>query len=610
MSDNQEELQQRIAAYIDGELSPAEAARLEVYLANSDPKLADQVVGMLADKVQVRAMPRPHAPADLFEHIMERVERASLLREDVPHHRAWWQSRGAIAAGLAIVLGGFGYFVATSVLRPHPMGPGGPLVNNTIAEKSEGVRNGSVAKGGSDYPPLVLNLFEPSGEPNIANEALSKGVPGPLVLPGRELVSSEPPSTPNQDLAVPPVAAPTDIAPVGPVMGGSVAAGRGGGGGRGGRGGGAGGFGGAAGGAAPGGALGGAGGGGGFGGGAGAPAGGGFGGGGGGGAGGGGGGAAAGGRGRAAAGGRGGAVAAALPASTVEDRLAALASLTRATTSEPIVMSLQAANQQDLDTLSTKLATFAINNGARPGDMLQMAPTVLANVAGLDNQRPPFASQMAQNPLTTNMNSDINNQALNSPVAGNTNFAGSNNNFDNNFRNTQQNSIIVNDKAVPNNGQNSYQVYTNPYAQNGNIIVGNNGMVQQQFQGQAAALGGAYHLKLSADQLSQLAREFQVTVVARGQTAIVLQTGSNRTPAMADGNTRRALLTRMNVTAAPATGTASANGGTAQAVQPAAAAPAAPAVAKAVAKDETPLIDCVITMDPAPAASIPPVPPQ
>src|SRR5512140_3894346 len=119
MQELPEELQQRIAAYVDGELSPAEAARLEVYLANTDPALANNVVGMLADNVQVRALPRRRAPGDLSGRIMEQIERASLLREEDPAvRRRWWQSRAAVAAGLAVVLGGFSYFVASSVSRP------------------------------------------------------------------------------------------------------------------------------------------------------------------------------------------------------------------------------------------------------------------------------------------------------------------------------------------------------------------------------------------------------------------------------------------------------------------------------------------------------------
>src|SRR4051812_30471752 len=114
MVDLPEDLQQRIAAYLDGELPPADAARLEVFLANTDPKLADMLVGMLADKVQIRALPRPNAPTDLSSRIMESIERTTLL-DDVEHfatpRRPWWQSRGAIAAGIVVLLGGFSYFV-------------------------------------------------------------------------------------------------------------------------------------------------------------------------------------------------------------------------------------------------------------------------------------------------------------------------------------------------------------------------------------------------------------------------------------------------------------------------------------------------------------------
>ena len=66
MTNIPEELQERIAAYIDGELSPADAARLEVFLANTDPKLADEVIGMIADRHQVKLLARPAAPLTAF----------------------------------------------------------------------------------------------------------------------------------------------------------------------------------------------------------------------------------------------------------------------------------------------------------------------------------------------------------------------------------------------------------------------------------------------------------------------------------------------------------------------------------------------------------------
>src|SRR3954462_7889834 len=99
MSESPEELESRISAYIDGELPPADAARLEVFLANTDPKLTEQIIGMLADKHRLRALPKAKAPSDLSARIMEQVERASLLNgvEHFATHRKWWQSRAAIA---------------------------------------------------------------------------------------------------------------------------------------------------------------------------------------------------------------------------------------------------------------------------------------------------------------------------------------------------------------------------------------------------------------------------------------------------------------------------------------------------------------------------------
>ncbi len=121
MKDYGEELESRIAAYIDGQLPPAEAARLEVFLANSDPALARQVVDMIAERNAVRSLPKPHAPEDLAARIMEQVERTSLLNDSehfTAPHRPWWQSRLAVAAALFLILGGFSWFILEAVRRP------------------------------------------------------------------------------------------------------------------------------------------------------------------------------------------------------------------------------------------------------------------------------------------------------------------------------------------------------------------------------------------------------------------------------------------------------------------------------------------------------------
>jgi len=98
MTNVPEDLQERLAAYIDGELPPADAARLEVFLANSDPALAQEVIEMIATRGTLRMSPRPMAPRDLSARIMEQIERTSLLHNveeiTIAPQRRWWQSAG------------------------------------------------------------------------------------------------------------------------------------------------------------------------------------------------------------------------------------------------------------------------------------------------------------------------------------------------------------------------------------------------------------------------------------------------------------------------------------------------------------------------------------
>jgi hypothetical protein len=119
MTNDREDLEARIAAYIDGELSPADAARLEVFLANTDPQLAEQVIGMIGDRHQLRGLPKTRAPEELAARIVEQVERATLLHH-VEHARPWWQSRLALAAAVLLVLGSFSYFIMEAL---HPANP-------------------------------------------------------------------------------------------------------------------------------------------------------------------------------------------------------------------------------------------------------------------------------------------------------------------------------------------------------------------------------------------------------------------------------------------------------------------------------------------------------
>ena len=182
MSEEREQLESRIAAYIDGELPEAEAARLEVFLANTDPKLAEQVIGMLHDKQKLRELPRGRAPGDLAGRVMEQVERATLLN-DVEHlahpQRSWWQTRVGIAAAVAVMVGGFGWLVINSIV---PMGGTKNGWENLASEKG----NRQVAAGEKPSGPasssvadaLAMNREREAGKDAGASEGVRDRVGG------------------------------------------------------------------------------------------------------------------------------------------------------------------------------------------------------------------------------------------------------------------------------------------------------------------------------------------------------------------------------------------------------------------------------------------------
>jgi uncharacterized membrane protein YgcG len=173
MSEVPDDLQERIAAYIDGQLSPAEAARLEVFLANTDPALADQVLAMLADKHGMAHLPRPAAPIDLAARVMEQIERASLLNnvEEVPPRRRWFGG-GLVAAGLVVVLGGFTYYMISTLTAAGPASeswrarvekasPAKPLAERQLADARSAAHELNPALGLPE-PRVDLNAPAPS----------------------------------------------------------------------------------------------------------------------------------------------------------------------------------------------------------------------------------------------------------------------------------------------------------------------------------------------------------------------------------------------------------------------------------------------------------------
>lgn len=108
MANGTENIEAKLAAYIEGELTPSERAEIEQYLAANLPH--KQIIEELRlHKSQLGSLPRERAPVEVLDHLQAHLERQSLL-EDVEVeggsmriHR--WPQWGAVAAMLLLTTG-------------------------------------------------------------------------------------------------------------------------------------------------------------------------------------------------------------------------------------------------------------------------------------------------------------------------------------------------------------------------------------------------------------------------------------------------------------------------------------------------------------------------
>jgi hypothetical protein len=136
MSDGIEQIESRLAAYIDGELSESERAEIDRYLA-SNPAHQKLIQELKAHKQYLACLPRESAPAEVLDHLQSHLERQALL-ENVENDANMlrinrWPQWGAIAATLVLAVG-LGVLVF-SVL------PGGFLNHENIAIAPPSVQN-------------------------------------------------------------------------------------------------------------------------------------------------------------------------------------------------------------------------------------------------------------------------------------------------------------------------------------------------------------------------------------------------------------------------------------------------------------------------------------
>ncbi len=132
-----------LLGYIEGELSPDEAARVE-QLMREDARLRHLIAELVRDRRHLRQMPDESAPPELMQRIQQQLERDMLLAAPPPevHHRSRTARRfriGRLAAysGLAaMILFSAGIMIHTLVgtTEPATVGPPTPgLAGDRIA---------------------------------------------------------------------------------------------------------------------------------------------------------------------------------------------------------------------------------------------------------------------------------------------------------------------------------------------------------------------------------------------------------------------------------------------------------------------------------------------
>ncbi|MGC4030290.1 MAG: hypothetical protein QM754_00885 [Tepidisphaeraceae bacterium] len=176
MSHEMEEMEARLAGYIDGTLPPAQCAEIEAYL-KSNPTHAKLITELQSIRSAVASLPRENAPAEVLDTLQANLERHSLLEnveESVtPMRISHWPQFGAVAAVLLLTTG-LGVLIYTVMPSGRPSQNDLALLTSSAASQPEGgdtvpsegvALNNDLAKPSAPgaVPPVAANA------PTIAN---------------------------------------------------------------------------------------------------------------------------------------------------------------------------------------------------------------------------------------------------------------------------------------------------------------------------------------------------------------------------------------------------------------------------------------------------------
>src|SRR5205823_14137302 len=137
MAENAEEIEAKLAAYVDGELTPTERVEIETHLQNN-PSHRELLQDLVLHRNLLRSLPREKAPGDCTEGFQGQLERDILLGGDElsrgrSRFRINYSPQLLSAAAIVILAVGLAIIVY-SVLPPHHPSPHGPLAQAESAK--------------------------------------------------------------------------------------------------------------------------------------------------------------------------------------------------------------------------------------------------------------------------------------------------------------------------------------------------------------------------------------------------------------------------------------------------------------------------------------------
>lgn len=168
---NLDKLDEQLSAYLDGELTDDQQARIDALL-HDDPSVRDRLHRLRETAQWVAELPRRAAPAELPDDVIAAIERNDLLGDKSPapiHRRPAWRTARSLllTAALLAVTVGVGWW-AMSPTRDTP-------------------ELGSVALGPAQEQPPQSRISEPAPARNRAQQAETKSTTA------RETTSEKPP---------------------------------------------------------------------------------------------------------------------------------------------------------------------------------------------------------------------------------------------------------------------------------------------------------------------------------------------------------------------------------------------------------------------------------